>query len=53
MQPLYRVGHNVQFDIGGYGGYQAIVWDDENRVYCGASESRKGGQVLATNILLG
>ena len=29
--------------IGGYGGYQAIMWD-KNKVYRGASESRKDGQ---------
>jgi len=28
---------------GGYGGYQAIMWDKENGVYYGASESRKDG----------
>ena len=27
-----------------YGGYQAIKWDDKNKVYFGASESRKDGQ---------
>lgn len=40
---LYR-GHKVQFSLGGYGGYQAILWDPENEVYYGASESRKDGQ---------
>jgi gamma-glutamyltranspeptidase/glutathione hydrolase len=28
---------------GGYGGYQAILFDPVNRVYRGASESRKDG----------
>ena len=40
---MYR-GHKVQFSLGGYGGYQAILWDAEKGVYYGASESRKDGQ---------
>jgi len=28
----------------GFGGYQAILRDDKNGVYVGASESRKDGQ---------
>ena len=36
--------HKVSFGIGGFGGYQAILWDKENKVYRGASESRKDGQ---------
>jgi len=40
---LKRRGHDVRFDLGGYGGYQAILWDSTNRVYHGASESRKDG----------
>jgi gamma-glutamyltranspeptidase / glutathione hydrolase len=27
-----------------YGGYQAVIWDAENRVYWGATESRVDGQ---------
>lgn len=38
-----RKRHNVQTG-GSYGGYQAIMWDAENKVYYGASESRKDGQ---------
>ena len=39
-------GHDVRFDLGGYGGYQAIKVEmhDGQRVYVGASESRKDGQ---------
>jgi gamma-glutamyltranspeptidase/glutathione hydrolase len=37
-------GHAVQYTNGIYGGYQAILWDDKNKVYYGASESRKDGQ---------
>jgi gamma-glutamyltranspeptidase/glutathione hydrolase len=33
----------VQFDLGGYGGYQAIMRDPKTGVYYGASESRKDG----------
>jgi gamma-glutamyltranspeptidase/glutathione hydrolase len=38
-------GHNVGFTLGEFGGYQAILWDEKNKVYRGASESRKDGQV--------
>jgi gamma-glutamyltranspeptidase/glutathione hydrolase len=39
-----RKGHKVGFELGSYGGYQAIMWDEINKVYFGASESRKDGQ---------
>ncbi len=38
--------HQIRYDIGGYGGYQAIMWDAENEVYIGASESRKDGHAV-------
>jgi gamma-glutamyltranspeptidase/glutathione hydrolase len=41
---LKRRGHDLRIDLGGFGGYQAIRWDAKNRVYLGASESRKDGQ---------
>lgn len=44
IQSLLRKGHKIQWNLGGYGGYQAIMWDDKNKVYYGASESRKDGQ---------
>lgn len=44
IRDLVRMGHEVQFDVGGYGGYQAIMYDEKNGVYYGASESRKDGQ---------
>jgi gamma-glutamyltranspeptidase/glutathione hydrolase len=44
IQKLMSMGHTIQWDLGGYGGYQAIMWDDKNRVWFGASESRKDGQ---------
>ena len=44
IRELVIKGHKVQFSVGNYGGYQAIMWDDKNKVYYGASESRKDGQ---------
>lgn len=44
LQKLMNMGHKIQWDLGGYGGYQAIKWDAKNGVYYGASESRKDGQ---------
>ena len=44
IRELMRRGHLVSFDLGSYGGYQAILLDAENGVYYGASESRKDGQ---------
>jgi gamma-glutamyltranspeptidase/glutathione hydrolase len=44
IRELVRMGHRVQYDVGGYGGYQAILYDEKNGVYYGASESRKDGQ---------
>jgi gamma-glutamyltranspeptidase / glutathione hydrolase len=44
IQKLLNMGHTIQWDLGGYGGYQAIMWDDKNKVWFGASESRKDGQ---------
>lgn len=44
VRELMSRGHKVRFDLGGYGGYQAIMWDAVNKVYRAASESRKDGQ---------
>ncbi len=44
LQKLMSMGHKIQWDLGDYGGYQAIMWDDKNKVWFGASESRKDGQ---------
>ena len=38
---LERLGHNIKYELGGFGGYQAIKVKDN--VYIGASESRKDG----------
>lgn len=44
IRELMKKGHKVQHTVGGFGGYQAILWDEEKAVYFGASESRKDGQ---------
>ena len=44
VRALMRMGHKVEFADGVYGGYQAIGWDEKNKVYIGASEGRKDGQ---------
>jgi len=44
IRELTKKGHFITHDIGIFGGYQAIMWDEKNKVYYGASESRKDGQ---------
>ena len=44
VRGLIDRGHTVQFGRDIYGGYQAIGWDPAQKVYHGASESRKDGQ---------
>ncbi len=44
VRELMAMGHGVGWLLGGYGGYQGIRWDPKQRVYFGASESRKDGQ---------
>lgn len=41
---LLEKGHQLQDFLGIYGGYQAILFDADKRIYYGASESRKDGQ---------
>jgi gamma-glutamyltranspeptidase/glutathione hydrolase len=45
VRELRKKGHDARFDVGGYGGYQAIKVEmhDGRRVYVGASEARKDG----------
>jgi gamma-glutamyltranspeptidase/glutathione hydrolase len=43
VRELVRKRHTVQNAIGIFGGYQAILWDAEKKVFYGASESRKDG----------
>ena len=38
------MGHKLGDSDGSFGGYQAILWDEEQGVYYGASEVRKDGQ---------
>jgi len=44
VRGLMQRGHQVTYANGPYGGYQAIRWDAEQKVYIGASEGRKDGQ---------
>lgn len=44
IRGLMDMRHRIRFSRGIYGGYQAILWDEKNGVYYGASESRKDGQ---------
>ena len=44
IRELTKMGHQMRKSVGGFGGYQAIKFDNQNKVYYGASESRKDGQ---------
>jgi gamma-glutamyltranspeptidase/glutathione hydrolase len=44
IRNLLRRGHKIEYTIDGFGGYQAIMWDEKNKTYWGASEARKDGQ---------
>ena len=44
IRELVKMGHRIQYNVGSFGGYQAIRVDLKNKVYFGASESRKDGQ---------
>jgi len=46
VRALEQMRHDMRTDTGGYGGYQAIRWDAVNKVYIGASESRKDGHAV-------
>ena len=46
IRQLIELGHKVIFDLGSFGGYQAIMYDDKMGVYFGASESRKDGSAM-------
>ena len=43
LKALSRKGHIILPGSGGFGGYQAIMYDAKNKVFYGASESRKDG----------
>ncbi len=42
-QMLAKKGHQVRFEIDGFGGYQAILYDSKRDVFIGASDFRKDG----------
>lgn len=44
IRELMAMGHKVGWSLGDYGGYQAIMFDNQRKIYLGASESRKDGQ---------
>ena len=44
IRDLAGRGHEIQYSVGPYGGYQAIMKHPVHGVYVGASESRKDGQ---------
>lgn len=46
IRGLMKKGHKVGYTLGQYGGYQAIKFDSKNKVFHGASESRKDGQAV-------
>ncbi len=43
LRELDKTGHAIGSTTGGFGGYQAIMFDDMRKIYFGASESRKDG----------
>ena len=44
IRRLLEMGHQVNYGFGSaYGGYQAILYDEQRKIYFGASESRKDG----------
>ncbi len=46
VEEMRRRGHTVRVTKGGFGGYQAILWDATNGVYHGATEMRKDGTAV-------
>ena len=44
IRGLMKMGHSVRWALGAYGGYQAIMFDSKQKIYHGATESRKDGQ---------
>ena len=46
IRELMKKGHKVIYDLGSFGGYQSIMIDYINKVYYGASESRKDGSAI-------
>ena len=46
IRELIKKGHNIIYDLGSFGGYQAIMIDYLSKIYFGASESRKDGSAI-------
>ncbi len=46
IEALKNMGHTIGRTSEAYGGYQAIMFDSKNKVYYGASESRKDGEAI-------
>jgi gamma-glutamyltranspeptidase/glutathione hydrolase len=46
VRDLAAKGHFITERLGGFGGYQAIAWDPKQRVWAGASESRRDGEAI-------
>ena len=46
IRELIKKGHNIIYDLGSFGGYQAIMIDYISKIYFGASESRKDGSAI-------
>ncbi len=44
VRDLAKMGHRMGVNVGSFGGYQGIMYDAKQKVYYGASESRKDGQ---------
>ncbi|MBN1999331.1 gamma-glutamyltransferase [candidate division KSB1 bacterium] len=44
IRELLKRGHDMRATVGGFGGYQAIMYDKNKKTFYGASESRKDGQ---------
>ena len=44
QRALAQKGHRVRFSVGGFGGYQGIMYDAKRDLYISGSESRKDGQ---------
>ena len=43
---LAKRGYKIKPGVGNFGGYQAIEWDEKHKVYWGATEMRKDGEVI-------
>jgi len=46
LRELTRRGHRIVYEVGIFGGYQAIRYDHDNQAYHGASECRKDGLAI-------